>query len=405
MTDVSGPLGPDRTSSVLSMSLDLLRDRGMGNAAPLLKLFACFSTAPIPYVVLLNTNQYKASALFTEDRGGSWSAAVEGLEQLGLVDIHSGRGVGAEELSHVLSMHPLIYATLREDPELKRHHDDYYELALSMLLTAVAGANPDDPDSWPIWRVVTPHALEIVRTVLSRPDTGPRLLTPVLQLARKTGRYLIATGLLKPAAELLNPIVDACESFGIGVDDERILAIRHEVGRVALERGDLRVAETELWQVVEARAALHGMDHPETLASRHKHARAILEQHRWVEAEPLLRDVTDAEIRAWGPEHSDTMVVRHSLARVKLHLGWVAEAEAMLREILVIRYRRWPRTTPETLFVVRSLAQSLVEQDKLDEAESVLREALADAGDRADAPEFQRLSLALERIVQVRQGA
>ena len=52
--------------SVADISLDLLSSRGYGEAAPLLRLFACLAISPIPYHVLLATNAVNESPLFTE---------------------------------------------------------------------------------------------------------------------------------------------------------------------------------------------------------------------------------------------------------------------------------------------------------------------------------------------------
>jgi hypothetical protein len=165
--------------------------------------------------------------------------------------------------------------------------------------------------------------------------------------------------------------------------------LRHERGRIDIERGEPAAAERELALVVAGRERILGKDHRDTLASRHKLARAILEQGRWPEAEAELTSIVADEQQVRGPEDPDTMVVRHSLARAILAQERRPEAEAMLRDILQVRYRLWPRTTPETLFVRHSLAKSLLEQQdkaKWHEAEAELGSALNEVADRRDLP-------------------
>jgi hypothetical protein len=266
-----------------------------------------------------------------------------------------------------------------------------------MLLDATKDFDPDYPENWVIWNIVAPHSLEVSRTsLLGAPQLVDRkVIASALELARLTSRYLIVTGLVRPAHDLVLPIVANCESFGFHEDDREILALRHEEARIALERGDPQAAEVELRRVIAGREHVLGENHPDTLASRHKLAKAILEQGRWAEAEPLLRSIVLAENKVRGPEHSDTMVVRHSLARSILAQGRAVEAEDIIRDILQVRNRIWSSTTPETLFVRQTLARSLLEQERPQEAEAEVRDAMREAAERLDAPQVMSLRQAL----------
>ncbi len=410
---------------VLGLSLELLAHRGLTAAPPLLKLFACLNIALIPYPVLLADKVLAESSLLAGFAAAGSSPlpgftaeqrkVLDGLAELGLIELQILESVEDSRLSYVLSLHPVVHGMLRGDKDVRRRRAEYFGLSIQMMLAATEDSNPDYPSSWPVWNLVVPHAVEVAKTTLLGNDRiqDIRVITIALELARLTSRYLIVAGLIGPAMELLDPVIGQCASFGFHEDDKEILGLRHEKGRIALERGDPVAAERQLAPVVAVRQHILEKDHPDTLASMHKLARAILEQGRWAEAEAMLTSIVEAEQYVRGPEHSDTMVVRHSLARAILaQERREEEAEAMLREILKIRYRNWPRTTPETMFVRQTLAMSMLEQNdkrKWQEAEAEISGALSEVADRMDLPVVMllrhRRAVALLRLGRVPEAA
>ncbi|WP_055725782.1 alpha/beta hydrolase [Microbispora sp. ATCC PTA-5024] len=385
---------------VFHLSLELLVQRGFPQAGPLLKLFACLSIAPIPYGTLLNSEVLAESSLFSGMGPNQMLAVLEALADLGLIEPYLLDNFNDPQLSHVVSLHPVVHGIMRDDEDVRLRRDDYYGLNVSMLLAAVEEFDPDLPESWTRWDLIVPHCIEVARTALiGEPQLGDRrVLTRALELARLTSRFLIVTGLLGPAEDLVTPIVTRCQSFGFALDDRELLALRHELARMALERGDPQSAERDLRAIITARTQVLGEDHPDTLASGHKLAKAILEQGRWDEAEPLLRAILEAENHVRGPEHSDTMVVRHSLARAILAQGRPQEAEIMLRDILNVRHKHWTPTNPETLFARLSLSFSLLDQERVAEAEAELRDALALVPDRLEEPRVMQLRFSLIQV-------
>jgi hypothetical protein len=404
--DMSENLGFEIMREVFDLSLGLLQHRGLGQAGPVLKLFACLNIAPIPYHLLLDADILTQSPLFIEFPVMQRLTVLEGLADLGLVETAVLERIADPKVAHVLTLHPVVHGILRDDKDVRERRAEYYGLNIRMMLHATEDLDPDYPESWVVWDVVAPHSVEVSRAaLLGSPGLHDRRVTVLaLQLARLTIRYLIVTGLIGPASDLVEPIVASCAEFGFGADDEEILALRHERGRIALERGDPAAAEAELRQVIAGRERILGENHPDTLASRHKIAKAILEQGRWAEAEPLLRSIVDAERNVRGPEHADTMVVRHSLARAILALGRAPEAEEMIRDILEVRNRISSVTTPETLYVRQTLARSLLEQGDAKKGEDVVLDALSDANDRLDSPPVMSLrhTLAEGMLMQTR---
>lgn len=380
-------LGLEVMAEVCNLALNLLAEGDLAEAAPLLKTFACLSTAPIPYRLLMNSAVLRESPLFDGFPLARREAVLRGLARLCLVDATRQPEAEDAELGHVLSLSPVVHGLLRDDPDVTHRRNDYYGLTTRLLLDVTKDLPPDEPGSWPAWSVVAPHAIEVARTTLtadSRLDV--QVLTDALQLARLTARYFIVFGLLRPARTLTHRIIAGCETFGFALEDPAILWIRHEAARVSLEAGELREAEAELRLVLAARQRVLGTEHEDTLASGHKLARALLEQGRFDEAMPLLNAIRQAEYRVRGAEHSDTITVRHSWARALWETGRPAEAEAEVRDIRAVSLRDWSPTKHETLRIRLTLTRFMLWTDRPDKAETEIESALNDAAGRPDSP-------------------
>ena len=376
--------------SVIDISLELLDQRGLYEAAPLLKLFACLGIAPIPYHVLLSSRAVTQSSLFPDFTAARQRNVLEALDDVGLIESVEQTEVSGE-LAHVLTVHPVVHGILREDVDVRHQRDEYHGLNVRMMLDVTRNADPDEPANWVLWDALAVHAVGLCRGgLLGTTRLGDTsVVASCLELARLTIRYLVAIGLLVPADELARALVENCASFGFADTDRALLGIRHEIGRIDIERGNPRAAEEELAEVIRQRSMILGEDDAETLASRHKHARAILDQDRWAEAEELLRAIVAAEHEVRGPEHKDTLVVRHSLARAVLALGRASEAEDMLREIQTVYQRRAPvlsSASSEASRVRSTLARSLIVQGRHAEALEETRNALRDIPDSHPTP-------------------
>ncbi|MES4882842.1 alpha/beta fold hydrolase [Streptomyces sp. NBC_01723] len=380
-------LGMSAMTQVCGIALDLLAHQGLPQAAPLLRALACLGIAPIPYRPLLESRVVQESPLLPDFTRGRRNGVLKGLDDLGLIERISRPEAESSHLTHSLSLHPVVHALLRADPQIEHRRSEYYGLIVDLLSDVTRWSPPDEPQSWDIWTAIAPHVMEVVRACLTggRHVIDDEVLRRALELARRNLRYLIVVGLLRPAHELADVVLDNCEAIGFNPGDEEILGIRHEKARIALESGDYPTAEAELRRVVARRQGLLGLDDPRTLASRHKLARSILEQFRFEEAEPHLRSIVQAELVVHGPDHSDTVAVRHSLARAMFALGRTSEAEAALREILQISLDKWSPSTMETLRIRQNLARCLMQTQRHEEAEQMIRRALEDTTQRSNS--------------------
>lgn len=371
-------LGLETVKRVFQMSLELLKSRGLPEAAPLLKSLACLGTDPVPYHALLTDAGFGGSAVlpnFTADRR---RIVLEGLADLGLIELAELNDIEDPDLSHVLSLHPVVHGIFRGDTDVRGRRAEYYCLILQLLLKATQDHDPDYPGGWPVWHLLVPHTVELCRSALLGPTRlqDPTVIASALELARTTCRYLFQAGILGPAQGLVTDILHNLAPLGYDINDREILALRHEKGRIAIEQGQPVAAEAELRDVVTERGHILGERDADTLASRHKLAKAVLEQRRWAEAESQLESIVEDERHVRGYEHSDTIVVRHSLARAIDAQGRYDEAEKRLREIRAVQLRKWPPRTPETVFVQHSLAWCLLSQGRAAEALAEVQDAL-----------------------------
>ncbi|WP_169815649.1 tetratricopeptide repeat protein [Nocardia inohanensis] len=403
-SELDDVLGVSLTRQVITLSLSLVTGRGVPDAATLLKLLSCFSIAPIPYYLLFRATPPGTSHLFDEMSTGQAIHALEELANVGLVELHTLPISGPADIQHVLSLHPEIHHVLNEDDDVRERHDEYYTLAVHMILAIAAAHDPDDPTTWPIWNRLVAHSTHVARAALVGPAPlrEHATVTAAVDVARLSLRYLVARGFLDPADELAGAIIDGCADCLLDVNDPEILAIRHERARIVLERGDRVTAERMFREILARRTVIlpGGDRNPDTLASRHKLARAILEQEgRAAEAEAELRTIVELERDVRGFDHSDTLVVRRSLARALIYQGRADQALPQLREILAVSLAQWPPTRPETLWVRHTSTRCLLELEDYATAEREARDALnlvASAENSTDSP-VVRWSMTMRR--------
>ncbi len=384
---IAGMFDQSIMRQVCGIALDLLSERGLPQAAPLLKVLACLNVAPIPYRLLLKSPSVPLSPLLPDFGRAQCQAVLAQLAHLGLIEDVPLAETDTYDLKRGFTLHPVVQGLLRGDEDVQRRLVDYYGLTVRMLLDVAKAAPPDDPENWDVWAALIPHAIDVAKLTAEAGVRDLDLVSMALELARLAARFLIVGGPLRPADDLLTWLIEHCEEYGFAPDDREIMGLRHEKGRIALEIDDCGRAERELRQVVADRARVLGPAHSDTLASRHKLAKSVLEQGRWAEAEKLLREVVEAEYREHGVRHSDTITVRHSLARAQIARGRAAEAEDGLREILKVSQEILSPGTTETLRIRQSLARCLLETSRPPEALEEIRQALKDVPHgRMDVP-------------------
>ncbi|WP_159055667.1 tetratricopeptide repeat protein, partial [Streptomyces griseorubiginosus] len=225
------------------MSLNLLDQRGLPLARPLLRLIATFADAPLPYTLLLTpVTLASAGELAQLDGPGVWRLLLA-LSSLGLVDL--SLATGSDSLP-TLRVHPLV-----RDASLDH-------AALSAAVTALHSAAfadeigmPEDAHYWGRWRLLQPHALDLFHraTVTQLPD---QTMHDAVRTALFAARYLRARGLYNRARSEFEAIL-AHRRVSRGDTHPDTLTTRHNLARVLLDQGKLDEARSEFEAILAHR--------------------------------------------------------------------------------------------------------------------------------------------------------
>jgi len=358
-------------SRAWELSLDLLAERGLSQARPLLRVLSLFADAPVPYPLLLHPATLAASPAFAGLNGGYLWRLLRALAALGLVDLSAAGESGAGPADPMLAtarVHPLVRQTSGGEPAA-----GYRSIAAELLVRLVAegllGA-PHHPAGWARWQAVTVHALQLAADLPA--DPACRYAEEVLSCAIGAARHLRARGLFA-AAEPAYRSLYAVGGRVLPPGHPHLALIRHELGYILYYRGLFAAAEREFRAVLAMRGQLLGAAHPDTLLTRQALGRLARVQGRYPEAERELRDVYLAQRALLGAEHPDTLTSQHHLARTLLSLGELADSRAELQRVLWRRRRTLGEAHPDTLLTRHQLAKVAYRQGRFAAAERQCR--------------------------------
>ena len=355
------------------LSLDLLTECGARYARPLLRLLSCLADAPIPYVGVLDPAHLARSPKFAGVDHESLASQLQGLAELGLVDLCGPDDASGDTLAWTATLHPVVRAANAAHPDVRDDPRGYPALATE-LVSALAGEpgteTDEDPHMWSRWRVLAPHAFHLLRRLDSIGElVDTQTASQACRAAMLAARGLFALGLHGQAQTELLAVLDTARQL-LGPEHPDVLAARHQLARVLHERGKHEQAETELTVVLDARRRVFGDNHLSTLATRNQLAWTLHALGRDNEAEPELLTVLEARLRILGGEHPDTLVTRMDLAEVWHAQGRQQQAETGYRTVLQARRRILGEDHPKVLNTRADLARLWHEQGRLEEAEA-----------------------------------
>ncbi|MHA6757966.1 tetratricopeptide repeat protein [Streptacidiphilus sp. PAMC 29251] len=347
------------------LSIDLLRDRGLGEARPLLQTLACLGSAPIPYGLLLRADVLAASPLFAGvSVRGAWDA-LRGLEELGLV------GLVRNDEHDLLTIHTLVRDVSRRHPEVRQHVDHYLSLTTALLTPVVEAVDPKSPSAWERWRLLADHCAAPL-DLISEHDVGHSPAWPTaLRLANRAASYLRAAGHLAEAKSACASALDAARRRS-SEDDPLVLHISHEFARVRYDQGRLAEAEGHFRAVLSTRAAVLGPEHPDTFTTRHYLARTLRDRGRTEEAAALFAETLQARLRLLGENHPDTLTSSNGVADILRAQGRWTEALAAYQRVLERRTQVLGERHPATLVTRQYLAEVRQELEQFEVAEAEL---------------------------------
>lgn len=400
-----------RLSRTWELSLDLLESRGITAARTLLRLVAFFTPNPLPAMVLKISIMKRAVSLFADLDAAGLEAAVHGLIGFGLLRRHrTGTDPRAAE---AFVLHPLVGEITRNQTDAVEHAAQYRMLRVALLSKIAVELDPNDPATWPSWRLLLPHctftdadneypdddyllhaglayqaaqfarsaglwstAEEHYNTSLGFrarrvPPTHPDIIATrhnLASLKRDQGRFREAETEFRDIARVADRI--------LGADHPNSLATRHELARVLRDQGKPEVAEREFSSLIPHMTRVLGPEHPHTLAARHELARAFRDRGKLDDARADFENLSAVMTGVLGADSPHTLAARHELADLLLRQGESASAQAEFSDILAVETRTQGTEHPSTLVTRNGLARAVMKQGKLEAAEAEIRDIL-----------------------------
>jgi tetratricopeptide (TPR) repeat protein len=375
----AGALSEEQARSLIGrtwkISLNLLERNGTGTARQLLHFLACFADAPVPYELLLHPGLMAAAEPFSDITGPLIWHNLRALADFGLIDLmdaqQANQGV---PLIRVLQVHPLIRDIGCHEVDVEQKYDTYLRLAaLSVERTTSREAGiPEDPRQWPLWQVLTPHAVHLLVALETRPTASGDTLRHAADAIGRCARYLSAKGLHEQAEDLYRSALRIYERI-LPADDPAALGARQDIAWEVAQQGDYARAEAMYHQVLEANIRVMGAYDPSTLAARHEIARVEARRGNYAEADILLREILDAEMRFLHADHPAALVTRHEIARIAAERSDYPRAEELYRAVVEAKTRILGADHPSTLASRHSVAWVVTQRGDFPRAEELYR--------------------------------
>ncbi|MEU6274344.1 FxSxx-COOH system tetratricopeptide repeat protein [Streptomyces populi] len=323
----------EATVSIATESLSAAHPHAM----PLLRLLALLGPDPIPTHWLVAARG-RTTTIPSETSDPLWpQTALKPLARYGLVYASY----------ETVQVHRLTQAILREQtgPDATAIQGD-----LAALLTAAEPGDPELPQTWPQWAVLTSHLIAARHTMGDRSDLRSTLLRAV--------HYLVLSAQPQAARDLAQVLHHAWAA-SLGEDHPETLGAAQMLGEafdgLALYAEARRVEEDTL----ERRRRVLGPDHPDTLRSAHNLAVTLYRLGHHSEARRMDEDTLERRRRVLGQDHPDTLHSAHELAVTLYRLGHHSEVRRMEEDTLERRRRVLGQDHPNTLDSAHDLAAIL----------------------------------------------
>ncbi|WP_432830535.1 tetratricopeptide repeat protein [Dactylosporangium sp. CA-092794] len=363
--DPGGTLSPNQARAVIArtweLSLDLLDERGLAQARPLLRLLSLLADAPIPYPLILHPMMFAASPLFAQIDAARLHGLLHALSTLGLLDLDNTSTDGADPTSTptmaTLRLHLLIRDTSRHHLEVSGDTAASLTLATGLLERATADAGPPrDPTTWPRWRALSPHCFHLMALVSAQSNSNAQMTVQAATAALRAARYLAETGLYTAALTQATTILDTVQRV-LGAEHPAVLQARHDVALFTGRAGDAVAARDQYAALLPIRERVLGAEHPDTLSTRHTLASWTGNAGDAVAARDQYAALLSIRERILGAEHPDTLATRHNLARETGNAGDAVAARDQFAALLQLFEQVPGAEHPNTLATRHNLAR------------------------------------------------
>ncbi|WRZ95545.1 tetratricopeptide repeat protein [Streptomyces sp. NBC_01007] len=366
-------IGPNPAAAVAGawrMSLELLQRQGLIHAQYLVRVLASFSAAPIPYTLLLQPAVLGALPGGTSLDGTTVWRTLQELAALQLVELDES--APKHEGPLCVSLHPLI----RDIARAGSQSTVPVALMERVLRLKEVQEAPESPTSWPVWRALAPHCLDLLRQGRTEAaGFSPAEREVCADAAERAARFMQAQGMHRQARASLEEVLAL--RVRLGADDLSTATTRHSLALVLHSLGEWEAAQVLYMQVWHALVRDRGASHSHTLKVRHELGRVLLDQGRLQEAQEHLQAVRETREHIGGAEDPDALTARHELARVLHGMDRWAEAREEYEALLVLQQRVSGTGHPRTVTVWHNYACLLQDMGLADQAHEECEQVLA----------------------------
>jgi tetratricopeptide (TPR) repeat protein len=269
-----------------------------------------------------------------------------------------------------LSVHRLVQAVTRQ--QLDGEQERQWATAALRLLSAAFPAEHTNPDAWPVYGRLLPHAL----AVTSQTDM-PRIDQEAIGwLLNEAGLYLWQRADYQQARSLHERALAIFEAR-LGADHPHTARSLSDLANVLRAQGDLDGAGRLHERALRIREARLGPDHPLTADSLNDVANILYNQGDLDGARRLHERALRIREARLGADDPETGWSLNNLAVVLQALGELDAARTLHERALAIREARLDADHPHTAWSLNNLANVVRDQGDLDHARTLHERALA----------------------------
>jgi tetratricopeptide (TPR) repeat protein len=375
----------DTAATTWQLSLDQVG--AVPGATGLLELCAFLAPDDIPRTLLDrlgHSGELPGGLMVLADGALALDEAVAGLRRFGLL----------KASPEVVVVHRLVQQVVRERLGLERRRD-LVAVALRLLQAAFPDAHTD-PDAWPAYAQLLPHAL----AVTGHAEALDIDLEGVAWLLDDGGRYLWQRADDRQARALFERAVRIREAR-LGADHPDTAASLGNLANVLHDQGDLDGARALHERALSVREARLGGDHPDTARSLNNLAVLLHDQGDLQGARALLERALAIREARLGANHPAAAASLGNLANVLANQGDLDAARRLHERALQIREARLGADHPDTARSLSNLATVVANEGDLDRARALLERALAISEARlgADHPDTAQGLHELARVL------
>jgi len=356
------PRDRDPTDTVATTwQVSLEQVRSVAGAVALLEVCAFLSPEEIPRDLFAQELDPPPEelAILTGD-SFALDEAVAAVRRFGLV----------KASERTLAMHRLVQQVIRD--RLDQDQQRQKAAVALRLISATFPAEHADPDAWPIYAWLLPHALAVTghaEALGLDPERAAWLLTEAGLYLWQRADHQQARGLLERAL--------AIYEARLGPDDPTIAHSLNNLAYVLHSQGDLPSARTLYERALAIDEARLDPDHPDTATSLSNLALVLRTQGDLDTARTLHERALHIRETRLGADHPDTAWSLHGLARVLRAQGDLDHARGLHERSLAIYEARLGADHPDTAGSLSNLAIVLADQGDLDGARALHERALA----------------------------